>query len=51
MSKESKEQIKNEILAVLYRYSQESDATLLEAIEACHEAASHLLRYVLDNFK
>lgn len=35
---DAKEQVKNELLAVVKRYSDESDLTIREAIEAMHEA-------------
>lgn len=42
------EQLRNEILAVMWRYSQESDVTILETIQAAHKAAERIAQIALD---
>jgi hypothetical protein len=42
------EQLRNEILAVMWRYSQESDVTILETIKAAHQAAERIAQIALD---
>jgi predicted transcriptional regulator len=43
------EQMRDEILAVMWRYSQESDATLLDAVKAAHLAAERILHITLNS--
>lgn len=42
------EQLRNEILAVMWRYSKESDVTIMETIKAAHQAAEHIFRITLE---
>jgi len=42
------EQLKNELLACMWRYSQESDLTILETIQAAHQAAERICQIALD---
>lgn len=42
------EQLRNEILAVMWRYSSESDVTILETIQAAHQAAERIAQIALD---
>lgn len=42
------EQLKNEILAVMLRYSRESDVTILETIKAAHMAAERIAEIALN---
>jgi len=43
------EKLRNEILAVMWRYSKESDVTILETIEAAHQAAERIVQITLDS--
>jgi septum formation topological specificity factor MinE len=40
--------VKNEILAVIWRYSQESDITIIQTLQACNQAGEHIIRIALD---
>jgi hypothetical protein len=40
--------MRDELLAVMWRYSMESDATLMDAIQAAHRASERLVELVLD---
>lgn len=42
------EQLRNELLAVMHRYAQESDITILETIRAAHQAAERIAQIALD---
>lgn len=42
------EKLRNEILAVMWRYSQESDVTILDTIKAAHQAAERIAQIALD---
>lgn len=42
------EQLRNEILAVMWRYSHESDVKILDAIKAAHQAAERIAQIALD---
>ena len=42
------EQLRNEIIAVMWRYSKESDVTIMETIKAAHQAAEHIFRITLE---
>ena len=44
----STEMLRNEILAVMLRYSQESDVTILQTIQAAHQAAERICQIALD---
>jgi len=44
----AREQLKNEILAAMWRYAQESDITILETIQAAHEASERIMQIALD---
>lgn len=44
----AKDQLRNELLAAMWRYAQESDVTILETVEAAHEAAQAVVRVALD---
>lgn len=44
----AQEQLKREILATAFRYSQESEITILETIEAMHDAAEDIARAALN---
>lgn len=44
----NQEQLKQELLAVMWRYSQESNVTILETIKAAHQAAEHIAQIALD---
>ena len=41
------EKVRNEILAVMWRYSSESDITILECIVAAHKAAERIAQIAL----
>ena len=41
-------QLRNELLAVMWRYSQESDVTILDAIKAAHAAAERIAQIAID---
>ena len=43
----SLDKLRNEILAVMWRYSQESDVTILETIRAAHQAAERIVQIAL----
>ena len=45
---ENIEKCRNEIIAVMWRYSQESSITLLEVIQAGHLAVERIAQVVLD---
>jgi hypothetical protein len=45
---EGENRLTNEILAVMWRYSQESDVTILETIHAAHSAAERIFQISLD---
>jgi hypothetical protein len=42
------EKVRNEILAVMWRYSSESEVTILECIVAAHKAAERIAQISLD---
>jgi len=42
------EKLRNEILAVMWRYAQESDVTILDTIKAAHQAAERIAQIALD---
>ena len=42
------EKVRNEILAVMWRYSSESEITILECIIAAHKAAERIAQISLD---
>jgi len=44
----AQEQLRNEILAMMLRYSRESDITILDAIKAAHQAAERIAQIALD---
>ena len=48
MNEDLIEKIRNEILAVMWRYSSESDVTILECIVAAHKAAERIAQIALD---
>lgn len=43
------EQLRNEILAVMWRYSKESNVTILDTIKAAHQAAERIVQITLDS--
>lgn len=45
---DSQEQLREELLAVMWRYSQESNVTILETIKAAHQAAERIAQIALD---
>ena len=45
---DAQEQLRQELLAVMWRYSQESNVTILETIKAAHQAAEHIAQIALD---
>jgi len=48
MPESATDKLRNEILAVMRRYSQESDVTILETIKAAHQAAERIAQIALD---
>jgi septum formation topological specificity factor MinE len=44
----NEERLRNEILAVMWRYSKESNVTILEAIKAAHQAAERIAEIALN---
>jgi hypothetical protein len=42
------DKLRNEIIAVMWRYSQESDVTIIETIKAAHQAAERIAQIALD---
>ena len=40
--------LRNEIIAVMWRYSQESNVTILETITAAHQAVERIMQIALD---
>lgn len=42
------ELLRNELLAVMWRYSSESDVTILETIQAAHQAAERIAQIAID---
>ncbi len=45
----TKDKLRDEILAAMWRYSKESDITIIETIEAAHEAAERIFQIALDS--
>ncbi len=45
---EARSKLRDELLAVMYRYSQESDVTILETIKAANEAGERITQIALD---
>lgn len=45
---DAKRMLRDEILAVMWRYSRESDVTIMETIEAAHKAAERIAQIALD---
>ncbi len=45
----SVEKLRNELLAVMWRYSKESDVTILETVKAAHQAAERIVQITLDS--
>jgi hypothetical protein len=46
---DAQSKLRDEILAVMWRYSQESDVTILETIKAANQAAERIAQIALDN--
>lgn len=44
----AQEQLRQELIAVIWRYAQESNVTILEAIKAAHQAAERIAQIALD---
>lgn len=42
------DKLRNEILAVMWRYAKESDVTILDTIKAAHRAAERIAQIALD---
>lgn len=45
---DAQNQLRQELLAVMWRYSQESNVTILETIKAAHQAAERIVQIALD---
>lgn len=45
---QSQDQLLNELLAVMWRYAQESEITIMETVEAAHRAAEIVVKTALD---
>jgi|DEB19_MinimDraft_3_1074340.scaffolds.fasta_scaffold00267_31 hypothetical protein len=44
----AQDQLRHEILAAMWRYATESDVTIMETIQAAHQAAEHIFRITLE---
>ena len=45
---EAQSKLRDELLAVMWRYSQESDVTILETVKAANEAGERITQIALD---
>jgi len=46
---DAQSKLRNELLAVMWRYSQESDVSILETVKAAHGAAERITQISLDS--